>query len=345
MLKQLFEGGLGFLSKPLYLFANFFQDKPVEKLLGDGLTSELINDDKIGRVMDKIHEISIESLWTNIGINTLDKFHLNTQFSHLDSTSISLEGKYENYSEENRENIININHGYSRDKRPELKQFMLDLMVTNDGDVPIFMRVGDGNESDKKIFTSFINDFQKNIKINTTYVADSALYTSNNLQKMKDLSGITRVPMTIKKAKEIIRKCLKNQNWNNSDIVGSKYREEKVNYHGIEQRWLIVKSDKREKSDLLKLETKVKKEKEKIEEKLARWAKVKRKNKQDLENEVKTVTEKLKYHQVLEINYREYQNKKQEVSYICEIKIQENKGSFINLNPRQSATHPGAQLC
>jgi len=29
---------------------------------------------------------------------------------------------------------------------------MLDLIVSNDGDIPLLMRAGNGNESDKKIF-------------------------------------------------------------------------------------------------------------------------------------------------------------------------------------------------
>ncbi len=71
--------------------------------------------------MDKLYDISVESLWTKIGINTINVFKLDTEFSHLDGTSISVQGEY-NYGEESKycqENIIKINKGYSRDKRPE----------------------------------------------------------------------------------------------------------------------------------------------------------------------------------------------------------------------------------
>ena len=154
IVKAIILNGLGFLSKPLYLFPQYFQDKPVEKLLGPGIKPEEINDDKIGRVMDDIYKISGELLWTKIGLNTIKKFEISTKFSHLDSTSISVEGKYnsENNSEELSENIIQITKGYSRDKRPDLNQFMMDLMVSSDGDIPLFMKIGDGNSSDKKVF-------------------------------------------------------------------------------------------------------------------------------------------------------------------------------------------------
>ncbi|WP_202220696.1 hypothetical protein [Okeania sp. KiyG1] len=45
---------------------------------------------------------------------------------------------------------MKITYGYSRDKGPDLKQFLMDLICTNDGDVPFWMRIGSGNESRPK---------------------------------------------------------------------------------------------------------------------------------------------------------------------------------------------------
>jgi transposase len=322
IVKAIILNGLGFLSKPLYLFPQYFQDKPVEKLLGSGIKASEINDDKIGRVMDDIYELPSQLLWTKIGLNTIDKFDVLTKFSHLDSTSISVEGKYnsENNSPELSENIIKITKGYSRDKRPDLNQFMMDLMVSSDGDVPLFMRIGDGNESDKIVFPKFILEYQKNMNLETIYVGDSALYTAKNLHILKHFSWISRVPMTIKKAKEIVRKNVPSENWQISEILGYRYREEKVNYHGIEQRWLVVESDKRKESDLLKLEKKLSGEKNKID----KYLKVKRKKKEDLEKEIKELSQKLKYHELEKISYKPNKTKQNKVTYSCEIQYQEN---------------------
>ncbi len=205
IIKAIIINGLGFLSKPLYLFPRFFDDKPVESLLGNGIKAEYINDDKIGRVMDLLHDNSLELLWTKIGLNTIDKFQISTEFSHLDSSSISVQGDYNSQNQEG-ENIINITRGYSKDKRPDLNQFLIKIMVSNDGDIPTFMQVGDGNESDKKGLPELVLTYHKNMKIETKYVADSAFYSNQNIHKMKDIFWISRVPMTIKKAKEIIVK-------------------------------------------------------------------------------------------------------------------------------------------
>ena len=69
------------------------------------------------------------------------------------STSISLQGDYaicQTETEENLEPIpIKILHGYSKDKRPDLKQFLINLIVSGDGGVPLFLECGNGNDSDK----------------------------------------------------------------------------------------------------------------------------------------------------------------------------------------------------
>ena len=122
IVKAIIINGLGFLSKPLYLFPHFFDDKPVDKLLGNDVKNEYLNDDKIGRVMDALHDHSLELLWTKIGLNTIKKFKISTDFTHLDTSSISVQGKY-NCDNQEEENLIKITHGYSKDKRPDLNQF------------------------------------------------------------------------------------------------------------------------------------------------------------------------------------------------------------------------------
>jgi transposase len=49
--------GLGFVSAPLYMFSKFFEGKATEHLLGTGITSEQINDDRIGKVLDDLQEV------------------------------------------------------------------------------------------------------------------------------------------------------------------------------------------------------------------------------------------------------------------------------------------------
>jgi len=107
-------------------------------------------------------------------------------------------------------------------------------------------------------------------------VADSALYSKENLKIMEDLNWITRVPLTVKKAKELIQSVsiesienLETRELEERELIvklqekGYKWQEIIVNYGGVKQRWLIVESQSRKKSDCQKLEQKIKKESEK----------------------------------------------------------------------------------
>ncbi len=66
---------------------------------------------------------------------------------------------------ETRQQPIKITYGYSRDRRPDLKQFMIDLIVSGDGDVPLFLKVGDGNEADKAVFVKSPENFKNKLTL------------------------------------------------------------------------------------------------------------------------------------------------------------------------------------
>ena len=49
VVKLMALNGLGFIERRLYLFPEFFDDIAVERLLGEGITTDQINDDLLGR--------------------------------------------------------------------------------------------------------------------------------------------------------------------------------------------------------------------------------------------------------------------------------------------------------
>jgi len=46
VVKAIILNGLGFVSRSLYLFPQFFEDKATEHLLGEGIEPKQLNDDK-----------------------------------------------------------------------------------------------------------------------------------------------------------------------------------------------------------------------------------------------------------------------------------------------------------
>jgi transposase len=57
----------------------------------------------------------------------------------------------------------------------------------------------------KQSAASILSDVKKSIKLDSIMVCDSALLNLENIQLISNLKWITRVPMTFKKTKEIIR--------------------------------------------------------------------------------------------------------------------------------------------
>jgi transposase len=231
-----------------------------EHLLGEGIHPEHLNDDRLGRVLDALHEAGLTELFVTIALAAAKIEGVNTNTSHLDSTSFHVHGLY------NREQTlvngepipINITYGYSRDHRPDLKQFIVDLICSGDGGIPLYLRMADGNESDQAIFASLMNEFRENWEMDSLFVADAALYSEENLQQIKHLRWLSRVPATLSQAKQLISE-LPDVVLRDSTLPGYKIASCCSNYGGIRQRWLVVESEKRKESDLKKLRQKIEK--------------------------------------------------------------------------------------
>ena len=63
LVKAILINGLGFVSRPLYLFSHFFSDKGIKMLLGEDVERDYLNDDKIGIVMDKLYKDALSNLF------------------------------------------------------------------------------------------------------------------------------------------------------------------------------------------------------------------------------------------------------------------------------------------
>ena len=212
-------------------------------------------------MLDKLYKSGLNQIFVAIVLEVMKKYKLNVETTHLDSSSFHVHGQYETVKtgELEEPKVINITYGYSRDHRPDLKQFVMDLICTSDGDVPLWMRTGSGNESDQKQFAKAMIDFKKQLRLDSLMVADSAFYTQENIGNLKNMRWISRVPLTVKNAKKLVSEIESDQ-FTKSQLTGYSYLEVKNNYGGIEQRWVVVESEKRRESDLKVMEKRIEKD-------------------------------------------------------------------------------------
>jgi transposase len=237
-IKAMVINGLGFANHTLYMMPEFFADKPVERLIGPGITAEDLNQNLFGRNLDLIHEFDVTQFFMRLSAHTVRQLKLPCLGTHIDTTSIHVDGKY-NSDRDAREGVIKITKGYSRDHRPDLNQVGLQLIVENQAGIPLVMQALDGNSSDKNSFAAAINTHVKQLQtdLGVEYiVGDSALYTAKSLEEMKGIHWISRVPETLSDAKYLIEEMSPQLM---VDIRQEACSSVCMDYAGVQQRWVV----------------------------------------------------------------------------------------------------------
>ena len=230
---------LGFVGRALYLTPEFFDNKPIDLLIREGLTAEDFNDDSLGRALDKLYDAGITEVFAHVASRALGVFGIEHDFVHLDNSSFSLEGDYSRPSEDPR--AVRITHGYSRDRRPDLKQVVVSLICSYQSSIPIWLQALDGNRVDKESFPKIIQAYISQMQASELpyFIADSALYSAENIKSLSQVKWITRVPGILNEVKELYRSITPEQ-MQESALKGYRYVEMENNYGGVQQRWLVV---------------------------------------------------------------------------------------------------------
>ena len=155
--KAMVLNGLGFINQQLYLVPLFFQNKPISRLIAPGIQASHLNDDTLGRALDTLYAYGVTELYSLIAATAARRLGLTPTFSHLDTTSFHVDGRY-NSHEAPDEQVVHITPGYSRDHRPDLNQVMLELIVEHQAGLPVLMKPLSGNSSDAQEFGQVIQD-------------------------------------------------------------------------------------------------------------------------------------------------------------------------------------------
>lgn len=169
----------------------------------------LVNDDRLGRLLDKLFLVDRRTLMTRIIIHMVEEFGIEMARIHNDSTSVTFSGEYrEGAPRPDGGKAPRIVHGYNKDHRPDLKQLVWTLSITDDGGVPVHYNVDDGNVTDDQTHR---RSWDILCEITGTerfiYTADSKLCTRANMAYIADRGGwfITVLPKSRKEDGEFKR--------------------------------------------------------------------------------------------------------------------------------------------
>ena len=170
-----------------------------------GLTSAEIgrlNDDRVGRALDQLFAADVPSLVLTVATHVVKEFGVRLDELHNDSTTVSFCGAYADASLAQRvlgRPTLAITFGYNKDHRPDLKQLLFILTVSEDGGVPLHFRAESGNVVDDQTHRDTWDLLcQLTGRRDFLYVADCKLATSENMAYLHQRQGrfVTVLPRT-----------------------------------------------------------------------------------------------------------------------------------------------------
>src|SRR5215510_5781772 len=132
----------------LYRQEEVFAQHDTALLLGKAIPPQAFTDDTVGRVLDRLYDFGTTRLFTACAVRAATRFDLERRYVHFDTTSRSVWG--DDQFAETQDLPLQVTYGYSKDKRPDLKQFVLSTLCV-DRAVPIWGKPEDGNASDKTL--------------------------------------------------------------------------------------------------------------------------------------------------------------------------------------------------
>ncbi len=167
-----------------------------------------LNDDRLGRCLDRLFEGIDRSLIMELVKHVISRFDLSLDELHNDSTTVTFHGAYDGATEPGWLNglpTLGITWGHNKDHRPDLKQLLYILTVTDDGGVPIYFTTASGNTADDRTHLEtweLLRELTQ--RTDFLYVADCKLASSENLKGIDKRGGrfITVLPRTRREDKQ-----------------------------------------------------------------------------------------------------------------------------------------------
>ena len=163
-----------------------------------------LNDDRVGRALDRLFDADVPSLVLDIAAHAVREFDVDLAELHNDSTTVTFHGDYDSATQERTlrgQFRAAITWGHNKDHRPDLKQLLYILTITDDGGVPVHYRAANGNVTDDRTHCATWDLLcQIAGRRDFLYVADCKLVTVENMNDIATNDGrfVSVLPRTRK---------------------------------------------------------------------------------------------------------------------------------------------------
>jgi transposase len=203
-----------------------------------------LNDDAIGRALDRLYDADRGSLLTEVVVATAKTFKVSFDELHNDSTSISFCGQYRQATGRSirGKQAPFVTYGHSKDHRPDLKQLLFILTTSRDGAIPVQFRCESGNRNDSPTHIATWDALvEATGQKDFLYVADSKLCSFEATEHIDNRGGrfVCVMPRSRQEDKQF-RKWLQTNQPNWERVVDRRNRRRKT---GPRDRWYVFKAE------------------------------------------------------------------------------------------------------
>jgi transposase len=150
---------------------------------------------------------------------------------HVDATRFHVHGRYGSGEEGqtvdagDEPRAIRLTHGYSRDHRPDLQQWVMNPVCADSGGLPLLCAPGDGNQSDRAELVRLVRRYRESLNLGAVVVLDGTGCSQENLRALLEGEFPREAWLPL--------------------LPGYRGLAVEADCGGVRQRWLLVEGEER----------------------------------------------------------------------------------------------------
>jgi hypothetical protein len=180
----------------------------VGALWGPTVNPQSFTDDRLGRTLDALYEAGLDTLYTQVVSGMVQRFAVPLRRVHCDGSTVKVYGDYQRPASDPGPQA---KRGHSKDRRPDLLQFVFGMTVQEQG-LPLASDVLDGNTTDQPIYRSHLERLKTLVAqpSETTFVGDCKVCDAKTLGALRQAQFhvTTLMPKTFGLWEELVQQSL-----------------------------------------------------------------------------------------------------------------------------------------
>ena len=215
------------LKSPIYHIGEWCENTAIPEIYG--IPSILLNDDRIGRFLDKIFPY-LATIDSQITMNMIKEFGIEVSQIHFDPSSFKVYGEYLPTAGET--SPINITYGRDGQGRRDDKLVRFGIAITEDCDFPLIAKGYSGNASDSEMHPEFLGELREMLGTSDfLFISDSKLDSKAVIGDIFFHKGFFLCPgvFSVDMQKAFIEKFSKQEKFNRLKYVSQSEKKKAKN--------------------------------------------------------------------------------------------------------------------